>query len=138
MRPGPPIASTERLKQMKTIHYSLHLKRVVLYAYHGCLPAENELGQRFIIDLSAKIALPAALESDDIEQLVSYAAVFEVAQKAFTQTTCKTLEAAASAMARAIFSAFEAITEISLSIEKPSVPVNCACESFGISTTFER
>lgn len=123
---------------MELTAYRLHLHRVVLFAYHGCLPEENKLGQRFVIDLTAKIALPAPLASDAIDGLVSYAAVFETLKAVFTTETFKTLEAAATAIARSVFDAYPMITCIDLRLDKPSVPVDCVCDSFGISVSFNR
>mgnify|MGYP006076945173 FL=1 len=118
--------------------YSLQLNKVVLYAYHGCLPEENRLGQRFVIDLCAKIALPVAIDSDEINHLISYADVYEVLKVAFTENTFQTLESCASNIASAVFEAFQGVVVIDLKISKPSVPVDCACESFGISVSFTR
>lgn len=118
--------------------YSLNLNGVELYAYHGCLPEENHLGQRFIIDLRAKVALPVPVDADDIAHLVSYADVYEVMKTAFTAETYQTLEAVASRIAGSVFEAFEGLVLIDLEIKKPSVPVDCRCDSFGVSLRFER
>ena len=41
------------------------LEGMVFYGYHGVSPAEQELGQRFVVDLEAHRDLRAAGLSDD-------------------------------------------------------------------------
>ena len=41
------------------------------------MPAENEIGQVFIVDVTLKVDLKDAGQSDDVEDTVNYGEVFE-------------------------------------------------------------
>jgi 7,8-dihydroneopterin aldolase/epimerase/oxygenase len=45
------------------------------FGHHGVLPAERELGQRFLVDLDVEIERCGATETDDLAETVDYAAL---------------------------------------------------------------
>lgn len=53
------------------------LRGLVFHGYHGVLPEEQVLGQKFVVDASLSADLAAAGRSDDLADTVSYAAVYE-------------------------------------------------------------
>ena len=55
----------------------IFLNGMRFYGYHGVLPAENEIGQVFIVDVTLKVDLKDAGQSDDVEDTVNYGEVFE-------------------------------------------------------------
>lgn len=55
----------------------IFLNGMRFYGYHGALPAENEIGQIFIVDITLKVDLHDAGQSDDVRDTVHYGEVFE-------------------------------------------------------------
>ena len=84
----------------------IFLKGLAMHAHHGVLPHEGRVGQRFVIDLELSVDLGAAAASDRLADTVSYAAVAEEAQRSFTATKFKLVEAAAGAVAQALLDRF--------------------------------
>ena len=82
----------------------IFLKGLTVHAHHGVLEHEGTVGQRFVIDLEFSADLAKAAQSDRLSDTISYAAVAEEAQRAFTARKYKLLEASAEAVARAVLS----------------------------------
>ena len=51
------------------------------YGYHGVLPEETVLGQRFLVDVVAEIDLKEAGITDNLEESISYVDLFQVCQE---------------------------------------------------------
>jgi len=60
-------------------HDKLIMEGLEFYGYHGTLAAEQELGQRFILDIELALDLRRAGETDDLAATVNYAAVYRLA-----------------------------------------------------------
>jgi dihydroneopterin aldolase len=60
---------------MKTTS-TIFLQNLVFYAYHGVAPQETAVGNTFIINLSLKGDFRQAMQSDCVDDTVSYADVF--------------------------------------------------------------
>ena len=51
---------------------TIFLNGMQFYAYHGALPAENDIGQIFKVDVTLKVDLAEAGESDEVTDTVHY------------------------------------------------------------------
>src|SRR5699024_11421880 len=60
-----------------TMSDTIFLNGLKFYSYHGALPAENDIGQIFIVDVTMKVDLSVAGQSDDVKDTVHYGEVFE-------------------------------------------------------------
>lgn len=59
--------------------FEIQLRDVMLFARHGVLPQERELGNQYRVNVRLRIdASTFDAESDDIASTVSYADVFEI------------------------------------------------------------
>ena len=47
------------------------------FGYHGVLPEENKLGQRFVVDLVLELDLHQAGLNDDLNATINYAEVYQ-------------------------------------------------------------
>ena len=59
------------------------LKELGFFGYHGVMPEEAVLGQRFFVDLVCGVDLGQAGRSDELEHSISYADMYDVAKAAF-------------------------------------------------------
>ncbi|MDC9824682.1 dihydroneopterin aldolase [Devosia sp. ZB163] len=96
------------------------------YAYHGVMPEEAVLGQRFHVDLVCGIDLLAAGRTDELSASVSYAEIYEVAKAAFEGRRFKLIEAVAQHVVDRLFEAFGPIQWIQIRVRKPSAPIPMA------------
>lgn len=53
------------------------LKGLVFHGYHGVLEEERRLGQKFVVDIEASADLSRAGATDDLQDTVNYAAVYQ-------------------------------------------------------------
>lgn len=99
------------------------LKDLGFFGYHGVMPEEAVLGQRFFIDLTCGVDLGQAGRSDELEHSISYADMYDVAKAAFEERRFKLIEAVGQHIVDRLFEAFPAIRWIQVRVKKPSAPI---------------
>ncbi|KUK81461.1 MAG: Dihydroneopterin aldolase [Pelotomaculum thermopropionicum] len=92
------------------------------YGYHGTLPEERALGQRFIVDVELFLDLSRAGKSDRRDHTVNYAAVFRLAESIVSGRPCNLIESVAEAIAAAVLERFP-VEEALVRVKKPQTPV---------------
>jgi dihydroneopterin aldolase len=95
---------------------------MAFYGYHGVLPQERELGQKFVVDVELYLDLRAAGVHDDPQMTVSYADAYQVVQREVTGRPCKLIEALAERIAARLLEVF-ALREVLVRVKKPAAPV---------------
>lgn len=98
------------------------LKGMVFYGFHGMNPAEQELGQRFIVDLTATLDLGQAGASDMLEDTVSYTRLYQTVKEVMEGPSRKLLENAAETIAGRLLDQQD-ISAVQIRIKKPEVPM---------------
>ncbi|WP_321481343.1 dihydroneopterin aldolase [uncultured Bacteroides sp.] len=110
---------------------TIFLENLVFYAYHGVLPQERTVGNTFIINLSVKGDFLKAIETDQIEDSISYADIYEVVKQEMNIPS-KLLEHACGRIVKALFREFPSIEEIRLKLSKNNPPMGADIDSAGI------
>lgn len=80
------------------------LQNMQFYGYHGVLPEENRLGQRFAVTLVIGTDTRAAAAGDDLSKSINYAEVYAAVQSVMEGAPVKLLETLAEAIAAKILS----------------------------------
>jgi len=80
----------------------LILANMLFYGYHGALPEEVVLGQRFSVSLELEVDTRPAAEADDLSRALNYAAVCEVVKGIVEGPPCQLLETVAEEIAAAV------------------------------------
>jgi dihydroneopterin aldolase len=101
----------------------IRLNDMVFYGYHGVLPEERTLGQRFVVDVELRTDLRAAGQTDDLEQTVNYAAVYATVREIVTGEPYQLIEAVAERIAQRVLQGHPRIESLSVRIRKPEVPI---------------
>jgi dihydroneopterin aldolase len=57
------------------------LRGLVFFGTHGVNPEETELGQRFGVDLTVRLDLSRAASTDDLNDTVSYSALYKLVRQ---------------------------------------------------------
>lgn len=114
------------------------IRDLELFAYHGVNPEEKEMGQSFLLDITAFLDLAMAGQSDDLQDTVSYAAVIKETRKLFCAETYHLLEAAAQHVLAGLFKAFPSICRIRLRLKKPDAPIQAKFSYVAIEIERER
>lgn len=108
------------------------MKHLGFYGYHGVLAEENTLGQKFFIDVELYVDLKKAGLSDNVNDTVSYAEVYEIIKDIVENKRYHLIEALAENIANTVLDTFETIDEILVKISKPEAPVKGIFDYFAI------
>lgn len=99
------------------------LAGLAFYGYHGVMPEESKLGQRFRVDLEVGLDLQEAGRTDAVESTISYAHIHELVEEAFSEKRFKLIEALAQHIANRLFGTFEKIDWVRVRVRKPEAPL---------------
>ena len=103
-------------------HDVIHLRGLEFYAYHGALPEEQVLGQRFLIDMDLFSDLSKAGASDQVEDTVHYGEVYQVIKACVTGDRHQLLERLAEDIAQRVLGQFSC-TSVRVEVHKPQAPI---------------
>jgi len=109
------------------------VRKLEVFANHGVYEEENRLGQLFVIDADLYLETYRAGLSDRLELSVNYGEVCQLIEERMKAKTFRLIEAAAEYIAREILRAFPAVSEVSLTLNKPWAPIGLHLESVGVS-----
>lgn len=114
------------------------LKGMSFYGYHGVLPQETTLGQKFIIDLELYLSLKEAGMGDDLTKGVSYADVYTLVKNIVEGEPYKLIEALGENLIKEILIDFPLVERVVAKIRKPEAPVPGIFEYMGVILDRER
>lgn len=115
----------------------LRLKNMAFYAFHGDDKNEQELGQRYEVDVEMKISSSVAAQEDDLKNTVNYKSVFSIVEKFATNKRYNLIETLAVKIADAILEKF-AIPEVSVAVRKLKPPVHGIIDYVEVSLKRQR
>lgn len=122
----------------RRIRDRIMLNDVGFYGYHGVMPEESKLGQRFRIDLQCGLDLGAAGRTDTVEETVSYEDIFKVVKQAFEEKRFKLIEALGQHIIDRLFEAFPKIEWVRIRVRKPDAPIPVVAGEFAIEIVRRR
>lgn len=99
------------------------LAGLAFYGYHGIMPEESKLGQRFRIDLEVGFDMTEAGLSDDVDATISYADIYELVETAFGEKRFKLIEALGYHLIVRLFDTFQKIEWVRIRVRKPEAPL---------------
>lgn len=98
------------------------IEGIEFYGYHGDLPQEREMGQRYTVDLEILLADLPAGSSDRLEDTIDYAAVVRRVEEIGRSEQFHLIEALAERIAEAVLKDF-APDEVKVRVTKPHPPI---------------
>lgn len=98
------------------------LKGMIFYGFHGNSAEEQELGQRFVVDMEIYRDLQAAGLSDDPEDTVNYSRIYRLVKEIVEGPSRKMLENLAETTARRVLEDFD-VDAVRVNVKKPEVPM---------------
>eukprot|EP00873_Tetraselmis_striata_P041036 jgi/Tetstr1/461300/TSEL_006427.t1 len=108
---------------------------MTFHGYHGALPEENVLGQKFIVNATLYCDLKEAGRTDRLDDTVSYAEVFMQIKSIMEGPPSQLLEHVAQTTADEIMQAHTSVRGVTLEIQKPHVAIPGVVSSLGIEIT---
>ena len=91
-------------------------------AYHGCLEQEKVRGNSFTVDFRGELDLSAAAESDNLDDTINYAEIYEIVSDEMSIPS-ELLENVAGRIVKAIEKRFPQIARFSVRVSKKRPPV---------------
>lgn len=107
------------------------LSGLSFHGYHGVLPEETRLGQRFIVDIEMRVELREAGSTDDLTKTVDYTLVYDDARKIVEGPPLKLIEAVAARIAARILAGYP-VRSVRVRVRKPDVALAGALEFVGV------
>ncbi|MDO4180742.1 MAG: dihydroneopterin aldolase [Bacteroidales bacterium] len=122
---------------MKANSMYIYLEGVRIFARHGVLPQETQVGSYFTIDLRLKTDFSQAARTDELEGTISYADVHTVLKEEM-QIPSKLLEHVCERIAQRLFHDFASIEEIHIRLSKENPPMGADCKNVGVEVHYTR
>lgn len=102
----------------------IHLKEMQFFGYHGVLPEETVLGQRFRANVSIAVDIKRAGETDELEHTVSYVEIYDICKEVIEGKPYKLIEAVAETIATRILSHYNGqVFGCRIEVIKPDPPI---------------
>lgn len=98
------------------------VKDMAFYGYHGVFEAEQELGQRFEVDIELHLDLRSIARSDDIDLTVNYVDVYTIVKEQVEEGQFALIEGLAESIAQTVLSAYD-LELVVVRVRKPHVPI---------------
>lgn len=108
------------------------------YGYHGLMPEENKLGQRFQVDVELFIDLKKAGKTDNMDDSIHYGQVYEIIQQIVEGEAKKLVEAVAEAIAEKLLASFDLLRACQVKVTKPDPPIPGHYQSVAVEIYRER
>ncbi|MGN0310364.1 MAG: dihydroneopterin aldolase [Bacteroides sp.] len=107
------------------------LQNLHCHAYHGVAPQEQLVGNDFMINLRLTTDFSQAMQSDNVNDTVSYADVF-MAVREEMNIPSKLLEHVAGRITTRLYHDFPSISAIELTLLKRNPPMNADIDAAGV------
>lgn len=98
------------------------LENMLFYGYHGVLPEENSLGQRYAVSVVLGTDITAAAADDDLTKSLNYAEVYNVVKGIMEGEPAKLLETLAEAIAGRILEMGAQTARVTVKKLHPPIP----------------
>ena len=102
---------------------TISLDGIEVWANHGVLEHEADLGQRYVIDVRVHVDLAPAAASDDLADTIDYGALSSLIVHTFGQPRVRLVETVAGRVADAMLDHDERIAAVDITVHKPSAPL---------------
>ncbi|WP_047986238.1 dihydroneopterin aldolase [Ornithinibacillus californiensis] len=99
------------------------LTNLQFYGFHGLLPEEKKLGQRFQVDLELYLNTAKAGKSDHMHDSIDYSQAYNHVKKIVEGKSLNLIEAVAETVATDLLSSFSLLEACKVKIIKPDPPI---------------
>ena len=108
------------------------LRGMKFYAYHGVSLQETKVGNTFLVDVFYSLPLQHVFDTDEIEDTVSYAVVYDLIKQEMAVAS-KLLETVAARMIRVLKEHFPELSSLKIELVKLNPPVGGEVHSASVT-----
>ena len=116
---------------------TIEISGLSLYTHHGVEPAEQQVGQRLVFDLSFELGECDATVTDRLEDTVDYADVSQQVALAAQERSYRTLERLCAAVADRMLDRYGA-RSVTVRATKPEPPIPLPIDEVSVEVWRER
>ncbi len=113
------------------IKSNIFINGLRLYAFHGVLPQERQVGGEFIVDLRVHYNIYKATETDRVEDTISYADLSDIVKREMAQPSAL-LEHVAGRIAKTVIQTYPTVESVWLRLTKVNPPMGADCSGAGV------
>ena len=117
---------------------SISLVGLEVWAEHGVLPHEAELGQQFVVDVTIHVDLSAAAASDDLAETIDYGTLAALVADAARTPRARLVEAVPGRIADVVLAHDARIQAVDVTVHKPAAPLTVPVRDVQIQLTRTR
>lgn len=111
---------------------TITLENMQFYAHHGCFEEERKVGTNFSVTISFCYDATKAAVTDNIDDAVNYAEVYNIVKKQMSIPS-RLVENVAFRIKEALLSAFPAISSATVTVYKINPPLGEPFEKVGVT-----
>ena len=100
----------------------IHIKDLEIIGFHGAIPEEKVLGQKFILSFELDVDLRKAGKNDDLTKTVHYGELAQKVEEEFTKTSYDLIEKAAEEICEFVLLNYPLVKKVKLLLKKPWAP----------------
>ncbi|MCL7041974.1 hypothetical protein MKW94_020689 [Papaver nudicaule] len=110
----------------------LILRGLKFQGYHGVLPEEKTLGQKFVIDMDAWVDIRQPGKTDNLNDSISYVDLYNIVKEVVEGPGFELLASVAHLIATKTLQKFSRISTVRVKLMKPHVSVPGPVDCLGI------
>lgn len=100
----------------------IHIKDLEIIGFHGAIPEEKVLGQKFVLSFELDVDLRQAGKNDDLTKTVHYGELAQKVEEEFTKTSYDLIEKAAEEICEFVLLNYLLVKKVKLLLKKPWAP----------------
>lgn len=109
------------------------LENMLFFGYHGVLPAENSLGQRFAVSIVMEHPLQTAAVTEELGDTLDYARIYAEVKEIMEGPPCRLLETLAEKIAAQVLTL--GAVRVSVTVKKMHPPLPGQLEFVAVEIT---
>ncbi len=116
---------------------TIRLKNIKIYAFHGCLVEEGQIGSDYLVNLSVKANLKKAAKSDDLKDTVDYVHLQKIVKQQMAIRS-KLLEHVGKRIIDSIFDQVKMVDSVKITVAKVNPPIGGDVAEVSVTIEEER
>jgi dihydroneopterin aldolase len=116
---------------------TIKLKNIKVYAFHGCLLEEGQIGSEYLVNLTVKADLSNAAATDELSNTVDYVHLNKIVKEEMGVRS-KLLEHVGQRIIDRIFSEISLVSEALVNVAKVNPPIGGDVASVSVTMNRKR
>lgn len=100
------------------------VKNLMIFAHHGVHEFEKTDGQNFFIDVIIDVPYMSGYNTDNIDETISYSKIISIIKSTVQKKSYNLIEKVAQCICDNLFSSFEDIISLDVTVKKPEAPIS--------------